>query len=63
MTAAEQALNHADQVFAEMIKAFKRKNRMMFDALYALHQQAVNTYHVLASHAHREKQQEWKVAA
>ena len=56
---ADRAHDYADEVFAEMIKAFKRKkrNEIVFAALYVLHQQAVNTYHILAARAHRAKQQ------
>ncbi len=63
MTASDRALEYANEVFAEMIKAFRRKNRLAFAALYVLHQQAVNTYHILAARAHREKQQRWREAA
>lgn len=59
MKEAQQALNYANEVFAEMLKSFKRKkrNQIVFSALYTLHQQAVNTYHVLATRSHRDKMQ------
>jgi hypothetical protein len=64
-TAAECAHDYANEVFAQMIKAFRRKNpnEIVFAALYVLHQQAVNTYHVLADRENQAKQQRWRTAA
>jgi hypothetical protein len=64
-TAAECAHDYANKVFTQTIKAFRRKNRneIVFAALYVFHQQAVNTYHVLADRENQAKQQRWRAAA
>jgi hypothetical protein len=54
---AEQAFVYTQRVFRKMIKEFKsrKRNEIVFAALYVLHQQALQTYHVLAARSHRKR--------